>query len=158
MTLLLKIYERVKSSDTEGASLTLPFETRQKYRFQASLDNGAKVGVMLPREGVLRGGDCLRTEDGQLVRVRAADEEVSVVEHQNPFQLMRACYHLGNRHVALQIGDGWIRYQRDHVLDDMLRGLGLEVNIEQAPFEPEPGAYGGSADGHDAKGSIAICD
>lgn len=141
MTLLIKIYERVEASGKEDASLTLPFETRQKYRFQASLDNGKKVGVMLPRAGVLRGGDCLRTEDGQLVKVCAANEEVSVVEHDDPFTLMRVCYHLGNRHVPLQIGRGWVRYQRDHVLDDMVQQLGLAVKHDNAPFEPETGAY-----------------
>ena len=108
---------------------------------QASLDNGQKVGLMLPRQGVLRDGDCLRAENGQLVVIRAAEEEVSVVEHDDTFQLMRACYHLGNRHVPLQIGKGWLRYQRDHVLDDMVRHLGLAVKHEVAPFEPESGAY-----------------
>lgn len=141
MTVLIKIFERVDVDDREDASLTLPFETRQKYRFQASLDNGRRVGVMLPREGVLRGGDCLRSEDGQLIRINAADEEVSVVAHDDPFTLMRVCYHLGNRHVPLQIGNGWVRYQRDHVLDDMVRHMGLDVKHEQAPFEPESGAY-----------------
>lgn len=141
MTLLVKIYERVEASDEEAVSLTLPFETRQKYRFQARLDNGAAVGVMLPRQGVLRGGDCLRSEDGKIIKIHAADEEVSVVEHDDPFQLMRASYHLGNRHVPLQITAGQLRYQRDHVLDDMVQHLGLSVKHEVAPFEPESGAY-----------------
>lgn len=139
--MLLKIFERIDNEDGESLSLTLPFEKRQKHRFQASLDNGQKVGLMLPREGVLRDGDCLLAEDGQLVKVRAADEEVSIVEHEDKLQLMRACYHLGNRHVPLQIGDGWLRYQRDHVLDDMVRHLGLKVKHDVVPFEPESGAY-----------------
>ncbi|MEJ2141382.1 MAG: urease accessory protein UreE [Gammaproteobacteria bacterium] len=141
MTTLLKIFERIDSPASEGVSLTLPFEKRQKHRFQANLDNGQQVGLMLPREGVLRDGDYLQAEDGQVIKVCAANEEVSVVEHDDPFQLMRACYHLGNRHVPLQIGEGWIRYQRDHVLDDMVKHLGLTVKHEVAPFEPEAGAY-----------------
>ena len=58
-----------------------------------------------------------------------------------PRTLARASYHLGNRHVALEIGPDWVRYSHDHVLDDMLRGFGLEVRVEERPFEPEGGAY-----------------
>jgi urease accessory protein len=71
-----------------------------------------------------------------------------MVTSEDAWQLARASYHLGNRHVALQIGRGWVRYQHDHVLDDMVRGLGLTVTIEQAPFEPEAGAYGGAHTHH----------
>ena len=83
-----------------------------------------------------------------VVVVRAAAEPVSEVCCGDPLLFARACYHLGNRHVPLQIDDGRLRYQHDHVLDDMLRGLGLQVGFAEAPFEPEPGAYGGSAHGH----------
>ena len=137
----MKIQERVDSSLTEDVTLTLPYSIRQKYRFKASLDNGVEVGVMLPREGVLRGGDCLRSDDGTIVRIFAEYERLSIVESDSSFKLMRACYHLGNRHVALQIGDGWIRYQYDHVLDGMIGQLELSVRHELLPFEPESGAY-----------------
>ena len=80
--------------------------------------------------------------------VRAAAEPVSVVVSADPLLLLRAAYHLGNRHVPLQIGAGWLRYLRDHVLDDLCRGLGLEVEAASLPFEPEAGAYAGSSHGH----------
>ena len=78
-----------------------------------------------------------------VIGIEAASEDVSTVHHEDPVMLARAAYHLGNRHVPLQVGDGWLRYQHDHVLDDMVRGLGLAVKTETAPFEPEAGAYGG---------------
>jgi urease accessory protein len=79
----------------------------------------------------------------------AAPETVSVARSDNPRLLARAAYHLGNRHVALEIGPGWLRYGHDHVLDQMLSGLGLDLSVECAPFEPEAGAYHGSAGHHD---------
>ncbi len=98
---------------------------------------------MRERGTILREGDLLLADDGRAVRVVAAPEMVSTVSAEDPLTLMRAAYHLGNRHVPLQIGEGWLRYQHDHVLDDMVRGLGLSVRVEEAPFEPEAGAYGG---------------
>lgn len=130
------------------ASLTLPLEKRIRSRLRAVLDDGREVGLFLERGQVLRDGDLLASADGLVVRVRAAPEPVSEVACADPLLLARACYHLGNRHVALQIKEGRLRYQHDHVLDDMLRGLGLEPGFAEAPFEPEPGAYGGSAHGH----------
>ena len=112
------------------------------------LDDGREAGVFLARGETLRDGDLLGSADGTLVCVRAAAEPVSEVHCDDPLLLARACYHLGNRHVALQITPGRLRYQHDHVLDDMLRGLGLQPAFVEAPFEPEPGAYGGSAHGH----------
>lgn len=121
--------------------LLLPFGERSKSRLRAVLDNGEEAGLFLERGTILRGGDLLMADDGRVVEVQAADESVSTVHTGDSVQLARACYHLGNRHVALQIGPGWLRYQHDHVLDDMLRGFGLEVRVELAPFEPEGGAY-----------------
>jgi len=121
--------------------LVLPFEVRSRSRFRARLQSGEAVGVQLPRGEILRGGDQLLASDGRVIEVAAADEEVSTVRGEDGAQLARAAYHLGNRHVPLQIGAGWIRYGHDHVLDDMVRGLGLAVSIEAAPFEPEAGAY-----------------
>jgi len=141
---MIEIHERLDDRDLPAqAALTLPFETRQKSRFRAVLDDGTEVGVFLPRGTLLRGGDRLRAADGRVIEVRAAPETVSTVATDDPWLLARACYHLGNRHVPLQIGEGWARYLHDHVLDDMVRGLGLEVRVERAPFEPEAGAYGG---------------
>ena len=78
--------------------------------------------------------------------MKAAAETLSSVVSDDPHLLARACYHLGNRHVSIQIEPGRVSYLHDHVLDEMLQGLGLQVTVTEAPFEPEPGAYGGSAD------------
>lgn len=145
---MLKIFQRIeKVADVQG-TLKLPFELRQKSRLKTTLLDGREVGLMLNRGELLRSGDCLCAEDGSIIRVEAAPETVSTVRHDDMLVLARACYHLGNRHVALQIGNGWIRYLHDHVLDDMVRGMGLEIIVEEAPFEPEGGAYGGHAHSH----------
>ena len=134
------VADRAASAD---ASLTLAFELRQKSRQRARLDDGTEIGLRLPRGSVLRHGDRLRAGDGRLIEVRAALEPVSAARADDPLLLTRAAYHLGNRHVPLQIDPPTLRYLHDHVLDAMLRGLGLSVTREQAPFEPEAGAYGG---------------
>lgn len=124
------------------STLTLPYHSRQKSRLKVTLDNGEEAGLLLPRGETLRGGQLLQTGDEKIViRVRAARENVSTASTDNPMLLASACYHLGNRHVALQIGDNWCRYLHDHVLDEMVMSLGLIVTNEQAPFEPEDGAY-----------------
>ncbi|MFV8835085.1 urease accessory protein UreE [Aquisalimonas sp.] len=148
---MLQLTERVGAAPEDGV-LRLPFDTRQKSRFRAALSDGTEVGVFLERGHILRDGDCLRAVDGRVVRVEAADETVSTVRCGDATLLARVCYHLGNRHVPLQIGHGLCRYRHDHVLDDMVRGLGVEPIAEQAPFEPEAGAYGGGhghGHGHD---------
>jgi urease accessory protein len=131
----------VEERRTTSGRLVLPFELRSRSRFRARLESGETVGVQLPRGEILRGGDQLLADDGRVVDVAAANEEVSTVRGDDGAQLARAAYHLGNRHVPLQIGADWIRYGHDHVLDDMVRGLGLRVCAESAPFEPESGAY-----------------
>ena len=145
---MLKIFEILEQAEDTDKTLTLPFELRQKSRLKAELNDGTQVGLMLQRGRVLRGGDCLRAEDGSVISVEAASEQVSTVQHEDPWMIARASYHLGNRHVPLQIGEGWLRYQHDHVLDDMVKGLGLEVISESAPFEPESGAYGEHTHSH----------
>lgn len=139
----LQIVERLSADLPAQATLTLPFDLRQKSRLRTRLDSGEDVGLFLPRGTVLRHGDRLRATDGRVIEVRAASETVSTARTDDPLLLARAAYHLGNRHVALQLGPGWLRYLHDHVLDGMVRELGLEVMCEQAPFEPEAGAYGG---------------
>ncbi len=132
----------------DALSVSLPFETRQKSRLQATLSNGDAIGLLLPRGTVLRNGDYLKTETGIIIRVEAAEESVSTAKIQDKQLFARACYHLGNRHVPLQIGDDWLRYLHDHVLDDMLKGLGVQPAHEMAPFEPESGAYAGGHHHH----------
>lgn len=144
---MLELTERVDHGDAV-ATLTLPLEKRIRSRLRVTLDDGAEAGVFLERGQVLHEGDLLASVDGVIVKIRAAAEPVSEVRCDDPLLLARACYHLGNRHMPVQIGACLLRYQHDHVLDDMLRGLGLEPIFVQAPFEPEPGAYGGSAQGH----------
>ncbi|WP_455202405.1 urease accessory protein UreE [Kaarinaea lacus] len=138
---LIKVTELLEQPVSAQASLSLPFELRQKSRFKANLDSGEEVGLILPRGRVLRGGDCLKAENGLIIELKAAQESVSTATAPDPLTLQRACYHLGNRHVPLQITEGWIRYLADHVLDDMVVSLGLTISHEQAPFEPEVGAY-----------------
>jgi urease accessory protein len=137
----LKLDRAVDRVPAPDCQLVLPFGDRSKSRLRAMLDNGEEAGLFLERGSVLRDGDLLLADDGRVVEVRAATETVSIVHAADGPTLARASYHLGNRHVALQIGAGWLRYQHDHVLDDMLRGFGLTVHVEQAPFEPEGGAY-----------------
>ena len=138
---MLTISQRLADRRRADLKLVLPFDLRSRSRFRARLVSGEEVGVVLTRGQILRDGDCLLTEDGRVVEIRAAPEQVSTVSSPHAGLLARAAYHLGNRHVALQVGAGWLRYGTDHVLDDMVRGLGLSVSIEQAPFEPEAGAY-----------------
>lgn len=141
---MLNITRKLSASATPAQEkLVLPFQLRNKSRLRTTLESGEEVGLILERGSILRGGDLLLAEDGRVVQVVAEAETVSTVRAAEPLALCRASYHLGNRHVALQIGAGWVRYQHDHVLDEMVRGLGLAVTIEQAPFEPEAGAYGG---------------
>lgn len=142
---MLTITQRLAENRPVQARMVLPFELRQRSRLRAQLESGEEVGVMLERGTLLRGGDCLLTSDGRVVMVEAAEEAVSVVTADDPWSLARAAYHLGNRHVALQVGPGWLRYLHDHVLDDMVRGLGFGVAQAHLPFEPEGGAY---AQGH----------
>ncbi|MBI3563464.1 MAG: urease accessory protein UreE [Gammaproteobacteria bacterium] len=139
---MLRIEEKLTQVTQSQSSLTLPFDLRQKSRLRARLDDGREVALILPRGYILRSGECLRAEDGTVVAIKAALETVSLVRSEDPVLLARACYHLGNRHVPLQIGPGWCRYLHDHVLDAMVQGLGLNVGCELAAFEPENGAYG----------------
>lgn len=137
-----------------AASVELDWDTRSKSRFEAVDTSGRRLGVFLPRGRVLRGGDVLVAEDGSLVRVRAAPQPVLVVrpcaEHGSTFDLLRAAYHLGNRHVQLELKPDRLQLEPDPVLADLLRQMHLIVSEEQAAFEPEAGAYasGGHEHGH----------
>jgi urease accessory protein len=138
---IVMITQRFMESRAADGNLVLPFDMRSRSRFRARLAGGEEVGVVLERGQVLRGGDLLLADDGRIIEIEAALESVSTLRSDDARCLARAAYHLGNRHVALQLGGGWLRYRHDHVLDDMARGLGLDVIVEQAVFEPEPGAY-----------------
>lgn len=127
------------------ARLELNFDARTKSRLRTRLADGEEVGLFLPRGTILRGGDRLLAQDGRVVEVASAPEDLLEARCADAFALARAAYHLGNRHVAVQVGEGWLRIQADHVLETMLTGLGAEVQALSAPFEPEAGAY---AHGH----------
>lgn len=126
-----------------GGALWLPFELRQKSRLRTRLVSGEEVGLMLPRGEVLRGGDLVTASDGRIIEVIAQPEPLLHVECATPAALARAAYHLGNRHVPVEVGDGYLRLAPDHVLEEMLAGLGASLRQVEAPFEPEAGAYGG---------------
>ncbi|MFO1227571.1 urease accessory protein UreE [Roseateles sp.] len=134
-------------------TLELDWDTRSKSRFSATDSDGREIGVVLPRGTSLRGGDVLVAEDGSLVRVLAAAQPVLQVrhcaEHGSPFDLLRAAYHLGNRHVPLELQASLLQFEPDPVLAEMLRRQHLIVTEAQAAFEPEGGAYGeGAGHGH----------
>ncbi len=139
---MLQIDKHYHGPQVATERLTLPFELRQKSRMRCMLDGGEEVGLFLERGTVLRGGDLLEAADGRIIAVVAAAEPLSVVATSDPVLLARAAYHLGNRHVAVQVKVDGLSFLHDHVLDAMLRGLGLPVRFEQQPFEPEGGAYG----------------
>lgn len=140
---MLVLEEFAAADETPDDSVTLPFELRQKSRLRTRLDSGAEVGILLERGRVLRGGELLKAQDGTIVEVLAAPEAISTIRCGDMLMLTRGAYHLGNRHVPLQIGDDFLRYQRDYVLDSMVRQLGFDVIPETAPFEPEAAQYGG---------------
>jgi len=137
-----------------AAHVALDWDVRQKSRFEATDSTRRTLGVFLPRGTVVRGGDVLVAEDGSLVRVEAAPQPVMVIRHcphhGSPFDLMRAAYHLGNRHVQIELRPDHLKIEPDHVLAEMLGRMHLIVTNEDAPFEPESGAYaGGHGHGHD---------
>ena len=128
-----------------AARVTLDWDVRQKSRFETTDSLDRSVGVFLPRGTVVRGGDVLIAEDGSLIRVEAAPQSVlritACTAHGSPFDLTRAAYHLGNRHVPIELRPDYLQIEPDHVLADMLRAMHLIVNQVDAPFEPESGAY-----------------
>ncbi len=130
--------------------LTLPFEMRMRGRLRAKTDTGYDVGLFLDRGPVLREGAFLQAKTGEIIRIRAADEPVVSARIEPGLAMARLCYHLGNRHVALALGNddqaeggktGWVRFPPDHVLEELAERLGATLEHHHAPFDPEPGAY-----------------
>jgi urease accessory protein len=122
--------------------VVIPYEDRRRSRMRLQLSDGREGALLLPRGTVLRAGDFLTDAERTVaVRVRAADEALSVATTEDPLLLARAAYHLGNRHVPLQVEPGRLSFQHDHVLDGLVRALGLQVTTLHAPFEPEAGGY-----------------
>ena len=146
---MLTLTEAAPPGAVPVADLPLPYELREKTRLRATLAGGEEVALFLRRGTVLRGGDLLQGNDGCVVRIVAADEPVLEVECHDGLEFARCAYHLGNRHTPVQIlgakpdGHFALRIRADHVLADMLAGLGAHAHAVMAPFEPESGAYGG---------------
>ncbi len=142
-----------------AATVELDWDVRQKSRFDATDSQGRHLGIFLTRGQVVRGGDVLVAEDGSMVRVIAAPQAVLRItpcpQHGSPFDLVRAAYHLGNRHVPIELKPDHLKIEPDHVLADMLRAMHLIVKAVNESFEPENGAYGhhghshGHSQGHD---------
>jgi urease accessory protein len=135
-----------------AATVELDWDVRQKSRFEAADSLGRRVGVFLPRGTVVRGGDVLVVEDGSLIRVVAAPQAVLRITpcaaHGSAFDLVRAAYHLGNRHVPIELHPSHLQMEPDHVLAEMLQQMHLIVTPMDTAFEPENGAYAGHGDGH----------
>ncbi|MDE2617446.1 MAG: urease accessory protein UreE [Burkholderiales bacterium] len=137
-----------------ASTVELDWDVRQKSRFDSTDSLGRALGVFLPRGTAVRGGDVLVAEDGSLIKVLAAPQSVLKIthcaEHGTPYDLIRAAYHLGNRHVPIELKPDHLKIEPDHVLADMLRAMHLIVNAVDEPFEPENGAYatGGHTGGH----------
>lgn len=139
--LIKKIEHPVEDNLVVPLSVTLPIDLRVKSRVRVTLNDGREAGLFLPRGHVLRGGDVLQSEEGVHVQVIAAQELVSTVTADNTLLLMKAAYHLGNRHIPLQVSEDFLRYRHDHTLDDMVKQMGLTVFVSRQAFEPEAGAY-----------------
>lgn len=137
-----------------ASTVELDWDIRQKSRFDCADSLGRQLGVFLPRGTLVRGGDVLLAEDGSMVKVIAAPQAVLRItvctSHGTPFDLLRAAYHLGNRHVPIELEPDHLQIEPDHVLADMLRAMHLIVNEVEEAFEPEGGAYsaGGHSHGH----------
>jgi urease accessory protein len=146
---MLRLTHRIPHPESAPSErVSLPFEKRTRSRLRVRLVSGRDAVLMLDRGLVLRDGDVLASDCGELVRVEAALEVVSVARGDTSRDVARAAYHLGNRHTALEVGDGFVAYLHDHVLDDMVRRLGLAVRDEKRKFEPEGGAYDNHGHGH----------
>jgi urease accessory protein len=147
---MLRVERRVAAGAPTDA-VCLPYDLRKKSRLRVQSERGVEVAITLERGSSLKDGDLLAAESGEILLVRAEAEQVSEARSEDALLLMRAAYHLGNRHVPLQIEVGLLRYQHDHVLDEMVSELGLELRIAQAAFQPEGGAYAsGHAHSHDS--------
>ena len=152
---MLIVQKRTSPRPAFDADLVLPFERRQKSRLRATVTGGEEIGLFLERGAVLRGGEFLQAEDGRVVRVVAAEEDLLEIRCRDAEELARSAYHLGNRHTPVQVGADWLRIAADEVLAGMLRGLGATVTALRAPFEPETGAYGAGRHSHSGEAKHA---
>jgi urease accessory protein len=146
---MLKVFERLDHTHDEiDDSITLDHDTRNKSRIKGVTDKGADIGIFVERGHPLLVGEILKTECGLLVEVKGQSEEVSTAVGKDWLMFSKVCYHLGNRHTVLQVGELWVRFKPDHVLEELAENYGLSINKAPAVFEPENGAYGKRSGGH----------
>lgn len=149
---MLTLNTKIDHADSVFAQLTLPYEMRENSRLRTVLTSGEEVAIFTTRGTVLRNNDLLRSDDGRVVQIIAAHEPTYRITCKTPYDLLRCAFHLGNRHTQTQVGEDFLRIHQDIVLKQMVEGLGATINEENAPFEPESGAYGGGhhhhGDGH----------
>jgi urease accessory protein len=135
--------------DKAAGALTLDFDARHRRRIRLTTDQGEDVLLDLPRAVAMADGDGLQLEDGRLLKVQAAAELVVEVKHKDPNQLIRIAWHLGNRHLPIEVRQDVLRIRPDHVIESMLRGLGANLAKMHAPFQPEGSAHGDHSHHHD---------
>lgn len=148
---MLEIKAKVKAPKAAygiktGGRLTLSFEERTKSGLRTRLDSGEEATLMLPRGEVLRGGDLVTASDGRVIEILSRKENLLHVECKGPTALAKVAYHLGHRHVPVEVGDDYLRIAADPALEDMVKKLGAKVSLLEAPFEPEAGSQ---EQGHD---------
>lgn len=146
---MLQVFERMDhTQDKISDSITLDHDTRKKSRIKSMTDGGSDIAIFMQRGHPLLVGEILKTECGLLITVKGKAEDVSTAVASDWLNFSKVCYHLGNRHTLLQIGQLWVRFKTDHVLDQLAENYGLTVNNMPAVFEPENGAYGAASQGH----------
>jgi urease accessory protein len=121
--------------------IALDAHERHRRRIVLTGERGTTFLLDLPRATALRDGDGLLLDDGAIVRIAGRKEPLVEITAASPSELARLAWHIGNRHIDVQIVGDRLRIRRDHVIEDMLRGLGARVAPIEAPFEPEGGAY-----------------
>lgn len=141
---MLQAYQRLSHiHEAANDSITLDHGTRQKARIKGQTDAGQNIGIFVERGHPLKVGEFLKTECGQLIEVKGAAEPVITASCDDWLTFSKVCYHLGNRHTVLQVGERWLRFKPDHVLSELCQMYGLNISDKEAVFEPESGAYGG---------------
>ena len=146
---MLQAYERLDHTHSEIAdSITLDQDTRKKARIKGKTDNGLDIGIFMERGHPLLVGEVLKTECGLFIEVKGANEPVATATATDWLTFCKVCYHLGNRHTVLQVGELWVRYKPDYVLDELCEKYGLSIDRSPAMFEPENGAYSKGGHGH----------
>ncbi|MGJ8694471.1 MAG: urease accessory protein UreE [Thalassotalea sp.] len=146
---MLQAYERLDHTHDEITdAITIDQDTRKKARIKGKTDGGLDIGIFMARGHPLLVGEVLKTECGKLIEIKGQAEPVSTAIATDWQTFAKICYHLGNRHTVLQVGELWLRYKPDHVLDELCQKYGLSIDSSPAIFEPENGAYGGKGHGH----------